>query len=53
VGLIGAGVAYAAALATFERLEDTIGQARMHRGLGRLHVGRYDVVPAARPAINW
>jgi DNA-binding CsgD family transcriptional regulator/tetratricopeptide (TPR) repeat protein len=35
--------AYAAALRTYERLGDLIGQARVHHGIGRLEHGRYDM----------
>jgi DNA-binding CsgD family transcriptional regulator len=35
--------AYEAALAAFERRGDRAGQASAHWGLGRLHLGRYDI----------
>jgi hypothetical protein len=44
--LAGALAAYEAALATFEVLGDFIGQARVHRGIGPLHHGRYDMSTA-------
>jgi predicted ATPase len=39
--------AYHAALDTFEDLADTLGQARVHWGIGLVHRGRYDLVSAA------
>jgi predicted ATPase len=41
--LADALTAYAAALGTFERVGDTAGQARVHRGIGLLQLGSYDV----------
>jgi DNA-binding CsgD family transcriptional regulator/tetratricopeptide (TPR) repeat protein len=38
--------AYEAALSTFERLGDITGQALVHAGIGRLHMGRYDLMAA-------
>jgi DNA-binding NarL/FixJ family response regulator len=38
--------AFDAALATFERLGETTGQALVHRSIGRLHQGRYDMASA-------
>ena len=35
--------AYEAALATFERRQDTRGQARAHRGMARVYQDRYDL----------
>src|SRR4029077_4993587 len=35
--------AYQGALGTFERLDDADGQARVHRGIGLLYAGRYDM----------
>jgi DNA-binding NarL/FixJ family response regulator len=37
---------YESALARFERLADTTGQAFVHSGIGRLFQGRYDMVSA-------
>jgi DNA-binding NarL/FixJ family response regulator len=37
---------YESALARFERLADTTGQAFVHSGMGRLAQGRYDMVSA-------
>jgi tetratricopeptide (TPR) repeat protein len=39
--------AYQTALALFKRLSDTTGQALVHRALGQLHQGRYDLVAAS------
>ena len=44
--LANALAAYQAALGTFEHLGDTIGQARVHRGIGLVHRGRYDLAAA-------
>jgi len=37
-----------AALARFERVGDELGQALVHAGIGRLHLGRYDSAVALR-----
>jgi tetratricopeptide (TPR) repeat protein len=44
--LADALAAYHAALGAFERLDDANGQARVHRGIGLVHAGRYDMVAA-------
>src|SRR5205085_2154178 len=41
-----ARAAYESALATFERLGDSMGQALVHWGLGRLHHGGYNIAEA-------
>jgi DNA-binding NarL/FixJ family response regulator len=44
--LTDALAAYHSALSTFERVADTLGQARVHRGIAVVHRGRYDLAAA-------